>query len=77
MDSMTPQEKENPEIIKSKRVERIAAGAGVSVHDVRELLKQYNTTKNTMERFGKDRKMRKMMMKQMGGIDLDSIKDLQ
>ena len=77
MDSMTPQEKENPEISKSKRVERIAAGAGVSVHDVRELLKQYNTTKNTMERFGKDRKMRKMMMKQMGGIDLDSIKDLQ
>lgn len=77
MDSMTPEEKEHPELIKSKRIERIAAGAGVSSHDVRELLRQYNTTKNTMERFGKDRKMRKMMMKQMGGVDLDSLKDLQ
>ena len=77
MDSMTAEEKEDPSLIKAKRIERIANGAGVTAHDVRELLKQYNTTKNTMERFGKDRKMRKMMMKQMGGIDLDSIKDLQ
>ncbi len=77
MDSMTNEEKEDPSIIKAKRVERIAAGAGVTTHDVRELLKQYNTTKKTMSSFGKDRKMRKQMMKQMAGVDLDSFKDLQ
>ncbi len=77
MDSMTAQEKEEPSLIKAKRIERIAAGAGVSTHDVRELLKQYNTTKKTMQSFGKDRKMRKQMMKQLGGVDLDSLKELQ
>ncbi|MDO5862045.1 MAG: signal recognition particle protein Srp54 [Thermoplasmata archaeon] len=77
MDSMTPEEKEDPSIIKAKRIDRIAAGAGVTSHDVRELLKQYNTTKKTMQSFGKDRKMRKQMMKQLGGVDLDSLKDLQ
>ncbi len=77
MDSMTSEEKEDPSIIKAKRVERIAAGAGVTTHDVRELLKQYNTTKKTMASFGKDRKVRKQMMKQMAGVDLDSIKELQ
>lgn len=77
MDSMTAEEKEDPSLIKAKRIERIAAGAGVTPHDVRELLKQYNATKKTMQSFGKDRKMRKQMMKQLGGVDLDSLKDLQ
>ncbi len=77
MDSMTSEEKEDPSIIKAKRIERIANGAGVTPHDVRELLKQYNTMKKTMSSFGKDRKMRKQMMKQMAGIDLDSLKELQ
>lgn len=77
MDSMTNDEKEDPSIIKAKRIERIAAGAGVTPHDVRELLKQYNQSKKMMTSIGKDRKMRKQFMKQMGGVDLDSLKDLQ
>lgn len=77
MDSMTAEEKENPQLIKAKRIERIADGAGVSAHDVRELLKQYNTTKKTMQSFGKNRKMRKQMMKQLGGVDLDSLQDAE
>ena len=77
MDSMTAEEKEDPSIIKAKRIERIASGAGVSSHDVRELLKQYNSTKKTMQSFGKDRKMRKAMLKQLGGVDLDSLNNLQ
>lgn len=77
MDSMTAQEKEDPSLIKAKRIERIANGAGVTPHDVRELLKQYNTMKKTMTTFGKDRKMRKQMLKQMSGVDLDSLKELQ
>ncbi len=77
MDSMTPAEKEDPSIIKSKRIERIADGAGVTSHDVRELLKQFNQSSKMMKSVGKDRKMRKQFMKQMGGVDLDSLKDLQ
>ena len=48
MDSMTPEEKEEPSLIKSKRIDRIAAGAGVSSHDVKELLKQYSNSKKMM-----------------------------
>jgi len=77
MDSMTNEEKEDPNIIKSHRVERIADGAGVTPHDVRELLKQYNQSKKMMTSIGKNRKMRKQFLKQMGGIDLDSLQDMQ
>ncbi len=77
MDSMTNEEKEDPSIIKAKRIERISNGAGATPHDVRELLKQYNTMKKIMSSFGKDRKMRKQMIKQMAGIDLDSLKELR
>jgi signal recognition particle subunit SRP54 len=40
---------------------------------VRELLKQYNQSKKTVKTFMGNRKMRKQMMKQMGGADLDSL----
>ncbi len=77
MDSMTPEEKNDPSLIKAKRIERIAAGAGVSAHDVRELLKQYTNSKKMMTSVGKDRKVRKQFMKQMGGVDMDALKELQ
>jgi len=77
MDSMTAEEKNDPSLIKSKRIDRIAAGAGVSAHDVRELLKQYTNSKKMMTSVGKDRKMRKQFMKQMGGVDMDALKELQ
>lgn len=71
MDSMTLEEKVNPSLIKGKRIDRIAAGAGVEPKDVRLLLKQYNQSKKMMGTFSKDRKMRKQLMKQLGGMDLD------
>ncbi len=77
MDSMTPKEKDEPSIIKGKRIDRIAAGAGVPGHDVRELLKQYNQSKKMMGSFGKDRKMRKKMMKQFGNMDLEDLQDVE
>ncbi|MBO4797406.1 MAG: signal recognition particle protein [Candidatus Methanomethylophilaceae archaeon] len=77
MDSMTNEEREDPSLLKSKRIERIADGAGVSTHDVRELLKQYNQTKKTMTAVGKNRKMRKQLMKQLGGMDLEALKGMQ
>jgi signal recognition particle subunit SRP54 len=77
MDSMTNYEKEEPNSIKGKRIDRIATGAGVSSHEVRELLKQYNQSKKMMGSIGKDRKVRKQMMKQFGGMDMDSLQDSQ
>jgi Signal recognition particle GTPase len=72
MDSMTDEEMEDPHIIKSSRVQRIAKGAGVNSHDVRELIKQYNQSKKTLKGVMGNRKMRKQMMKQMGGgMDLE------
>jgi len=42
--SMTPEERENPEILKKQtsRISRIAKGAGVAGSDIRSLLKQYD-----------------------------------
>jgi len=42
--SMTPEEKENPELLKKQtsRISRIAKGAGVNNTDIRSLLKQYD-----------------------------------
>jgi len=47
IESMTPEERENPEIIEKQtsRLSRIAKGSGVSVSDVRALLKQYKILK--------------------------------
>jgi signal recognition particle subunit SRP54 len=54
--SMTPAERENPDIINGSRRNRIARGSGTSVQQVNQLLKQFND-------------MRKMMrtMNRMGG----------
>lgn len=42
--SMTPEERENPDILKKQtsRISRIAKGAGVNTSDIRSLLKQYD-----------------------------------
>ena len=64
--SMTKKELEDPEIITSKRIERITKGSGVSATDVRELIKQYKNSKKMMKQF-KNPKQMERMMKQMGG----------
>ena len=65
MDSMTDDEMNDPTIIRSSRVRRIARGAGVENKDVKELLKYYNMTKRMMKGFSSDRKLRKNLMKQL------------
>ncbi len=48
--SMTPQERRNPEIIKSSRKIRIAKGCGQKVEDVNRLLKQFEQMKDMMKK---------------------------
>ena len=51
--SMTRAERKNPDIIKASRKKRIAAGAGVEVHEVNKLLKSYEQMSTMMKRMGK------------------------
>ncbi|MBE5735360.1 MAG: signal recognition particle protein [Clostridiales bacterium] len=48
--SMTPKERENPEIIKGSHKKRIASGSGTSIQDVNTLLKNFEQTKDMMKR---------------------------
>ena len=70
MDSMTDEEMEEPKLIKSTRISRIAMGAGVEAKDVRELLKQYNMSKKAVKGFMGNRKFRKQLMKQFQAGEL-------
>ena len=47
--SMTPQERENPEIINTSRRRRIAKGSGTDIQEVNKLLKQFDQTKKMMK----------------------------
>ncbi|MCP5242323.1 MAG: signal recognition particle protein [Burkholderiales bacterium] len=60
INSMTPQERVKPEILKASRKRRIAAGAGVSVQEVNRLLSQFDQAKKMMKMMNKGG-MSKMM----------------
>lgn len=51
--SMTPKERRNPEIIKASQRKRIAKGSGTSIQEVNQLLKQFEMTKDLMSRMQK------------------------
>lgn len=54
--SMTPAEREKPEIISSSRKKRIAAGSGTSVEDINRLLKQFDQMSKMMKQFAGNKK---------------------
>ena len=61
--SMTPKERENPNIIGASRKKRIAAGAGVKVEDVNRLLKSFDQMRAMIKQFsgpGAGKKMKRM-----------------
>lgn len=53
INSMTPQERAKPELIKASRKRRIATGAGVQVQEVNRLLNQFEQTQKMMKQFSK------------------------
>ena len=68
--SMTPRERENPNIIGASRKKRIAAGCGLKVEDVNRLLKSFEQMQKLMKQFsgpGAGKKM-KRMSRGMGGF---------
>ena len=67
--SMTPKERENPNIIGASRKKRIARGAGVKVEDVNRLLKSFDQMKAMIKQFsgpGAGKRMKRM--RGMGGF---------
>lgn len=67
--SMTPREREKPEIIAASRKKRIAAGAGVRVEDVNRLLKSFEQMRKMMKQLqgpGMGKKLKRMS--RMGGF---------
>lgn len=67
MDSMTKEELEDPEVISGSRIERIAKGSGVSVGEIKELIKQYKQTKKLMKVM-KGKNPEKLMKKFQGRL---------
>jgi signal recognition particle subunit SRP54 len=53
INSMTPQERRKPDLIKASRKRRIATGAGVQVQDVNRLLNQFEDMQKMMKMFSK------------------------
>jgi signal recognition particle subunit SRP54 len=70
INSMTPQERTKPEIIKASRKRRIAAGAGVQVQEVNRLLVQFEQMQKMMKSFAKGgmAKMMRGVKGMMGGM---------
>lgn len=55
--SMSPQEMENPKIFNSSRIRRVARGSGLGEKDVKELLKQYSTMRRMLKTLRRKKKL--------------------
>jgi signal recognition particle subunit SRP54 len=70
INSMTPKERRNHEIISGSRRKRIAKGSGTEVQDVNNLLRQYAQMAKMFKQMGKGGMMKNMMRGGMGGLGM-------
>ncbi|MBE6576736.1 MAG: signal recognition particle protein [Ruminococcaceae bacterium] len=63
--SMTPYERQKPEILGASRKKRIAAGSGTTVEEVNKLLKQFDQTRKLMKQFSNPKQMSRFGKKKM------------
>ena len=66
IDSMTPEEKRNPDLITGSRIERISKGSGCNESEIRELLKMYKQSRKMMKMIKPGRRGMPGFMKQFG-----------
>jgi signal recognition particle subunit SRP54 len=59
--SMTPDEREHPEILNGNRRQRIAKGSGTTIQEVNRLIKQFEDTRKMMRMMSDKGQMAKMM----------------
>lgn len=67
--SMTPQERSNPQLLNSSRKKRISAGSGIPLHDINIYIKQFEQMRNMM----KGMNQMKGMFNKMGGMGLQKM----
>ena len=88
INSMTAREREKPELLNASRRQRIAAGAGVTVTDVNNVMKKFQETRKMVKKMTagmsqggkkgkKGKKRRGMGIPGMGGMSMADIKNLQ
>ena len=61
IDSMTPFERQNPEVLNGSRKRRITQGSGTSLQDLMRLLKQHKQMQKMMKKMGSGKGMGKML----------------
>ena len=66
INSMTPGERQRPDVIKGSRKRRIAAGSGTQIQDVNKLLKQFTQMQKMMKKMSGKGGMKKMMRSMQG-----------
>jgi len=67
MNSFTKEELEDPEVIDTNRIKRISQGSGVTIQDIRDLIKQYRQSKKVVKMFKGSKGDMSKMMKKFGG----------
>jgi signal recognition particle subunit SRP54 len=73
--SMTPEERANPELINGSRRKRIAAGSGVKVQQVNQLVKQFDQTRRLMKRVASGKVPNpQQLMQELGGAPKPKIR---
>ncbi len=67
--SMTPKERENPELLNMSRKKRIAKGCGQNLHEINMFIKQFDQMRKMMHMMSKGKNMQNFMsqMQNMGG----------
>lgn len=65
--SMTRQERQNPDIIRSSRKQRITQGSGTQIQDLNRMLKQFDQMQKVMKKMGKKGGMMGMLKGLQGG----------
>jgi len=66
INSMTPQERRFPDVIRGSRKKRIALGSGTKIQDINRMLKQFSQMQRMMKKFGKGGM--KGMMRKMASL---------
>ncbi len=88
INSMTKAERAKPELLNGSRRARIAAGAGVTVTEVNQMMKKFNETKKMVKQAmgsmgnqgggkGKKKGKRRRGLPGMGGMSMADLRNLQ
>jgi len=65
--SMTPKERGNPEVLNMSRKRRIAKGCGKTIHEINMFIKQFDQMRKMMHKMSKGKGMDQMMKNFPGG----------